>query len=79
VALLIDEIDKADIEFPNDLLREIDRMEFYCYETHEMIRAKHRPLVFITSNNEKNCPTPFCAAASSTTSSSPMPTPCARS
>jgi MoxR-like ATPase len=79
VALLIDEIDKADIEFPNDLLREIDRMEFYCYETHEMIRAKHRPLVFITSNNEKSCPTPFCAAASSTTSSSPMPTPCARS
>ena len=53
VALLIDEIDKADIEFPNDLLREIDRMEFYCYETREMIRAKHRPLVFITSNNER--------------------------
>ena len=44
VALLIDEIDKADIEFPNDLLREIDRMEFYCYETRELIRAKHRPL-----------------------------------
>lgn len=56
VALLIDEIDKADIEFPNDLLREIDRMEFYCYETREMIRAKHRPLVFITSNNEKELP-----------------------
>ena len=53
VALLIDEIDKADIEFPNDLLRELDRMEFYCYETREMVRAKHRPLVFITSNNEK--------------------------
>ena len=56
VALLIDEIDKADIEFPNDLLREIDRMEFYCYETRELIRAKNRPLVFITSNNEKELP-----------------------
>ncbi|WP_280187856.1 AAA family ATPase [Delftia sp. PS-11] len=59
VALLIDEIDKADIEFPNDLLREIDRMEFYCYETREMIRARHRPLVFITSNNEKELPDAF--------------------
>lgn len=59
VALLIDEIDKADIEFPNDLLREIDRMEFYCYETREMIRAKHRPVVFITSNNEKELPDAF--------------------
>ncbi|HEX5804913.1 MAG TPA: MoxR family ATPase [Macromonas sp.] len=59
VALLIDEIDKADIEFPNDLLREIDRMEFYCYETRELIRAKHRPLVFITSNNEKELPDAF--------------------
>ena len=59
VALLIDEIDKADIEFPNDLLREIDRMEFYCYETREMIHAKHRPLVFITSNNEKELPDAF--------------------
>ncbi len=59
VALLIDEIDKADIEFPNDLLREIDRMEFYCYETREWIRAKHRPLVFITSNNEKELPDAF--------------------
>ena len=59
VALLIDEIDKADIEFPNDLLREIDRMDFYCYETREMIRAKHRPLVFITSNNEKELPDAF--------------------
>ena len=53
VVLLIDEIDKADIEFPNDLLREIDRMEFYCYETRELVKAKNRPLVFITSNNEK--------------------------
>jgi MoxR-like ATPase len=59
VALLIDEIDKADIEFPNDLLRELDRMEFYCYETKEWIRAKHRPLVFITSNNEKELPDAF--------------------
>ncbi|MBV8249275.1 MAG: MoxR family ATPase [Comamonas sp.] len=59
VVLLIDEIDKADIEFPNDLLREIDRMEFYCYETREMVRAKHRPLVFITSNNEKELPDAF--------------------
>ncbi|MCK6423510.1 MAG: MoxR family ATPase [Burkholderiaceae bacterium] len=59
VALLIDEIDKADIEFPNDLLRELDRMEFYVYETRELIRAKHRPLVFITSNNEKELPDAF--------------------
>ena len=59
VALLIDEIDKADIEFPNDLLREIDRMEFYVYETRELIRARHRPLVFITSNNEKELPDAF--------------------
>jgi MoxR-like ATPase len=59
VALLIDEIDKADIEFPNDLLRELDRMEFHCYETRQTIRAKHRPLVFITSNNEKELPDAF--------------------
>ncbi len=59
VVLLIDEIDKADIEFPNDLLREIDRMEFYCYETRELIQAVHRPLVFITSNNEKELPDAF--------------------
>ena len=59
VALLIDEIDKADIEFPNDLLREIDRMEFYCYETRQLIKAKHRPMVFITSNNEKELPDAF--------------------
>ncbi len=59
VALLIDEIDKADIEFPNDLLREIDRMEFYVYETRELVKAKHRPLVFITSNNEKELPDAF--------------------
>ena len=57
--VLIDEIDKADIEFPNDLLRELDRMEFYCYETHALVRAKHRPIVFITSNNEKELPDAF--------------------
>ena len=57
--VLIDEVDKADIEFPNDLLRELDRMEFYCYETHTLIKAKHRPLVFITSNNEKELPDAF--------------------
>ena len=59
VVLLIDEIDKADIEFPNDLLREIDRMEFFVYETRELIRAKSRPIVFITSNNEKELPDAF--------------------
>jgi MoxR-like ATPase len=57
--LLIDEIDKADIEFPNDLLREIDRMEFYVYETRQTVRAKHRPLIIITSNNEKELPDAF--------------------
>ncbi|MGO0792370.1 AAA family ATPase [Herbaspirillum seropedicae] len=59
VVLLIDEIDKADIEFPNDLLRELDRMEFYVYETRELVRARHRPLVVITSNNEKELPDAF--------------------
>src|SRR6058998_1942582 len=59
VVLLIDEIDKADIEFPNDLLRELDRMEFYVYETRELVRARHRPVVFITSNNEKELPDAF--------------------
>jgi MoxR-like ATPase len=59
VALLIDEIDKADIEFPNDLLRELDRMEFYVYETRELVKAKQRPLVIITSNNEKELPDAF--------------------
>jgi MoxR-like ATPase len=57
--LLIDEIDKADIEFPNDLLREIDRMDFYVYETRQTVRAKHRPLIIITSNNEKELPDAF--------------------
>ena len=59
VVLLIDEIDKADIEFPNDLLRELDRMEFHVYETRETVRARHRPLVVITSNNEKELPDAF--------------------
>jgi len=57
--VLIDEIDKADIEFPNDLLRELDRMEFYCYETQQLVQAKHRPLFIITSNNEKELPDAF--------------------
>jgi MoxR-like ATPase len=57
--LLIDEIDKADIEFPNDLLRELDRMEFYVYETRELVRARHRPVIIITSNNEKELPDAF--------------------
>jgi len=59
VVLLIDEIDKADIEFPNDLLQELDRMEFFVYETGETVRAHHRPVVIITSNNEKELPDAF--------------------
>jgi len=59
VVLLIDEIDKADIEFPNDLLQELDRMDFHVYETGETIRARHRPVVIITSNNEKELPDAF--------------------
>jgi len=57
--VLIDEIDKADIEFPNDLLRELDRMEFYVYETQQLVRARHRPTIIITSNNEKELPDAF--------------------
>jgi MoxR-like ATPase len=57
--VLIDEIDKADIEFPNDLLRELDRMEFYVYETRELVKARQRPIVIITSNNEKELPDAF--------------------
>ncbi len=57
--VLIDEIDKADIEFPNDLLRELDRMEFHVYETRQTVQARHRPIVFITSNNEKELPDAF--------------------
>jgi MoxR-like ATPase len=59
VVLLIDEIDKADIEFPNDLLLELDKMEFYCYELHKTIKAKQRPIIIITSNNEKELPDAF--------------------
>ena len=59
VVLLIDEIDKADIEFPNDLLVELDKMEFHVYETGERVQAKHRPVVIITSNNEKELPDAF--------------------
>jgi MoxR-like ATPase len=57
--LLIDEVDKADIEFPNDLLRELDRMEFYVYETKQLVAARHRPIIVITSNNEKELPDAF--------------------
>ena len=57
--ILIDEVDKADIEFPNDLLRELDRMEFHVYETRETVRAVHRPIIVITSNNEKELPDAF--------------------
>src|SRR5881409_1676613 len=59
VVLLIDEVDKADIEFPNDLLRELDRMEFFVYETQQTVSARHRPIIFITSNNEKELPDAF--------------------
>ena len=59
VVLLIDEVDKADIEFPNDLLVELDRMEFFVYETGATIKAKHRPIIIITSNNEKELPDAF--------------------
>ena len=68
VVLLIDEIDKADIEFPNDLLQELDRMEFHVYETGQTIRAAQRPVVIITSNNEKDLPDAFFAAVFSTIS-----------
>src|SRR5210317_2500829 len=57
--LLIDEVDKADIEFPNDLLQELDRMEFYVYETQQLVKATHRPIIVITSNNEKDLPDAF--------------------
>jgi len=57
--LLIDEIDKADIEFPNDLLQELDRMEFFVYETRQLVKAEHRPIIVITSNNEKELPDAF--------------------
>src|SRR3546814_7677057 len=57
--LLIDEIDKADIEFPNDLLRELDQMEFYVYETRQTVKARNRPIIIITSNNENELPDAF--------------------
>ncbi len=57
--LLIDEIDKADIEFPNDLLQELDKMEFFVYETQQVVKAKQRPIIIITSNNEKELPDAF--------------------
>jgi MoxR-like ATPase len=79
VVLLIDEIDKADIEFPNDLLREIDRMEFYVYETRELIKATHRPVVFITSNNEKELPDAFLRRCFFHYIKFPTPTRCAPS
>lgn len=72
VVLLIDEIDKADLEFPNDLLAEIDEMRFYIHETREEIIAKNRPMVVITSNSEKELPDPFYAAVCFTSSNSPM-------
>ena len=59
VVLLIDEVDKADVEFPNDLLQELDRMEFHVYETGETVRARHRPVVIVTSNNERELPDAF--------------------
>ena len=59
LVLLIDEIDKADIEFPNDLLQELDKMEFHVYETNELVKARNRPIVIITSNNEKELPDAF--------------------
>ncbi|MFT6052750.1 MAG: MoxR-like ATPase [Halioglobus sp.] len=59
VVLLIDEVDKADIEFPNDLLQELDKMEFFVYETGETVKARHRPIIIITSNNEKELPDAF--------------------
>ena len=70
--LLIDEIDKADIEFLNDLLLELDRMEFFVYETQETVVAKVRPIVVITSNNEKELPDAFLRRCFSTISNSPM-------
>jgi MoxR-like ATPase len=77
--LLIDEIDKADIEFSNDLLLELDRMEFFVYETAETIKARRRPIWSSPPITRRNCPTRSCAAASSITSASPTRRPCARS
>ena len=78
--LLIDEVDKADIEFPNDLLLELDRMEFFVYETRETVRTPAPgPSSSSPATTRRSCPTPSCGGASSTTSASPTPAPCARS
>ena len=77
--LLIDEIDKADIEFPNDLLQELDRMEFFVYETGETIQARRARSSSSPRTTRRNCPTRFCAAVSSTTFVFPIPTRCAPS
>ena len=74
--LLIDEIDKADIEFPNDLLRELDQMEFFVHETQEFVRARQRPIIIITSNNEKELPDAFLRRCFSITSASRNGIPC---
>ena len=79
VVLLIDEIDKADIEFPNDLLQELDKMEFFVYETGEMVKAKIRPIVILPQITRKNCLTLFCVAASFTTLTSLTVKPCRKS
>jgi hypothetical protein len=79
VILLIDEIDKADIEFPNDLLQELDKMEFYVYEIDETIKAKSARSSSSPPTTRKSCRTPSCAAASSTTSPSPTAAPCRKS
>jgi hypothetical protein len=76
--LLIDEIDKADIEFPNDLLQELDRMEFFVYETGETIKAASARSSSSPRTTRRNCRTPSCAAASSTTSASPTPRRCSK-
>jgi MoxR-like ATPases len=75
VVLLIDEVDKADIEFPNDLLLELDRMEFFVYETRQTVTARHAPWSSSRPTTRRSCRTPSCAAASSTTSASPIPRP----
>ncbi len=79
VVLLIDEVDKADIEFPNDLLVELDRMEFFVYETGETVKAKQRPIIIITSNNEKELPDAFLRRCFFTSSISRIATRCGRS
>ena len=77
--LLIDEIDKADMEFPNDLLHELDRMSFHVFETGEQFTAEHRPIVVITSNNEKELPDAFLRRCVFHYIEFPDPRPCSRS